>query len=378
VEIHAGDKMFDRRLAQHFDWVLLIIVASIATVGIVTLYSAVSSDSVRSYLCIKQLYWFGIGAVIMTAAFLFDYRLLEQWALPIYFVSILLLVAVLVFGRVVSGAQRWLFIGPFSLQPSELAKISCIIILARYFSREMTDEGVSLRDLVKPFLWIILPFWLIATEPDLGSAMLILLVAGSIVLFVKIQRNSFILLTALGGSGMPLAWLLLKDYQIERILTCLNPERDPMGAGYHVIQSKIAIGSGMVFGKGFLKGTQSYLCFLPEQHTDFIFSVLAEEWGFVGAIIVIFLYLCLLVWGVNIALRSRENFGTVMAVGIVSMIGWQVFINVGMTMGLMPVVGVPLPLISYGGSSSLTTMVGIGLLMNISMRRFLFKKSEPS
>lgn len=367
--------MFDRRLVQHFDWVLLVITILIATIGIVTLYSAVMADPARSHLYVKQLYWFVIGVIAMSAAFLFDYRMLERWSGPIYFFTIALLIAVLLFGKVVSGSQRWLFFGPISVQPSELTKITCIIVLARYFSENITYGGISLRDLAKPFLWIIVPFCLIAKEPDLGSALLILLIAGSMVLFIKIKRGSFLFLTLLGASVTPLVWFFLKGYQKQRILTFLNPERDPMGAGYHIIQSKIAVGSGMLFGKGFLKGTQSYLSFLPEQHTDFIFSVLAEEWGFLGAVTMISLYLMLLVCGINIALRSRENFGTIMAVGIVSMIGWQVFINVGMTMGLMPVVGVPLPLVSYGGSSVLATMIGIGLLMNISMRRFIFQKS---
>ncbi|MFH1673481.1 MAG: rod shape-determining protein RodA [Pseudomonadota bacterium] len=366
--------MFDRRLVQNFDWVLLIITILIATVGIINLYSAVAGDPASSHLYVKQLYWFGIGAVFMTAAFIVDYRLLQQWAVPIYAVSIILLIVVLFFGKVVSGSQRWLTLGPISFQPSELAKIACIIVLARHFSKDITYEGMSLRDLFKPFLWVIVPFCLITMEPDLGSGLLVLLVAGSIILFVKIQRGSFIFLAALGAAVMPLVWFFLKGYQKQRILTFLNPDRDPMGAGYHIIQSKIAIGSGMLSGKGFLKGTQSYLSFLPEQHTDFIFSVLAEEWGFLGAVTVITLFLVLLVWGINIALRSRENFGTIVAVGIVSMIGWQVVINVGMTMGLMPVVGVPLPLVSYGGSSVLTVMIGIGLLMNISMRRFMFQK----
>ena len=366
--------MFDRRLVQHFDWILLIITTLIATIGIITLYSAVNADPARSHLYVRQLYWLGIGLILMTAVFLFDYRVLEQWAVPIYIVSIILLMAVLIFGKVVSGSQRWLTLGPFSFQPSELAKITCIIVLARYFSKNITYEGISLRDLFRPCLWVIVPFCLIAKEPDLGSALLILLVAVSIIFFVKIQRGSFLFLTILGTSGMPLVWFFLKGYQKQRILTFLNPDRDPMGAGYHIIQSKIAIGSGMLFGKGFLKGTQSYLSFLPEQHTDFIFSVLAEEWGFLGAATTISLYCILLAWGINIALRSRENFGTIMAVGIISMIGWQVVINVGMTMGLMPVVGVPLPLVSYGGSSVLTIMMGIGLLMNISMRRFMFQK----
>ena len=202
---------------------------------------------------------------------------------------------------------------------------------------------------------------------------MLLLIAFSITIFVKIERRSLIFLIVSCAGVVPLVWFFLKAYQKRRILTFLDPDRDPLGAGYHIIQSKIAIGSGMISGKGFLKGTQNALSFLPEEHTDFIFSVLAEEWGFVGSAIVILLFLMLILWGLNIAQSCREPFGTILAVGITSMFFWQAFINIAMTVGLMPVVGVPLPFISYGGSSVLTTSIGIGLLMNISMRRFMLE-----
>ena len=203
--------------------------------------------------------------------------------------------------------------------------------------------------------------------------MMILLIAASMTMFVKIERRTFIaILTACIVSG-PMVWFFLKGYQKQRILTFLSPDRDPLGAGYHIIQSKIAIGSGMISGRGFLKGTQNALSFLPEQHTDFIFSVLAEEWGFIGSSVVILMFLFLIVWGLNIANGCRDNFGTILAVGITAMIAWQVVINIGMVMGLMPVVGVPLPFVSYGGSSIVTMMICIGILLNISMRRFQFE-----
>jgi rod shape determining protein RodA len=261
--------------------------------------------------------------------------------------------------------------GPVSIQPSELAKIAVIIILARYYSKHANIGGLNLRELFIPFVLAIIPFILIVKQPDLGTGMIVLLIAGSMTIFVKIERRSLLCIITSCTIVVPLVWFFLKGYQKQRILTFLDPERDPLGAGYHVIQSKIAIGSGMISGKGFLKGTQNALAFLPEQHTDFIFSVLAEEWGFVGAFLLLCLFLIFIIWGLNIAYRCREPFGTIIAVGVTAMIFWQVFINIAMTMGLMPIVGVTLPFISYGGSSVITTMICVGLLLNISMRRFL-------
>ncbi len=212
---------------------------------------------------------------------------------------------------------------------------------------------------------------MIVAQPDLGTAGLMALIAVSITLFARVERRSLLTLLASGMAVVPAVWVLLKDYQKQRILTFLNPDHDPLGSGYHIIQSKIAIGSGMMSGKGYLQGTQNALSFLPEEHTDFIFSVLAEEWGFAGSIGLILLFLVLILWGLSIAHRCRDPFGTVLAVGITALLFWQVVINIGMTMGLMPVVGVPLPLISYGGSSTLTVAICIGLLMNVSMRRFM-------
>jgi rod shape determining protein RodA len=228
-----------------------------------------------------------------------------------------------------------------------------------------------LRELFTPFVLAIVPFILIVKQPDLGTGMIVLLIAGSMTVFAKIERRSLLCIIASCTITVPLVWFFLKGYQKRRILTFLDPDRDPLGAGYHVIQSKIAIGSGMISGKGFLKGTQNALAFLPEQHTDFIFSVLAEEWGFIGAFFLLCLFLIFIIWGLNIAYRCREPFGTIIAVGVTAMIFWQVFINTAMTMGLMPIVGVTLPFISYGGSSVITTMICVGLLLNISMRRFL-------
>jgi rod shape determining protein RodA len=367
--------MFDRRLVQYFDWGLLGLALMIACIGLATLYSAVTAETPepQKILFYKQLIWFGVGLIAMVAAFLFNYKLLDRWAPTVYIICILMLAAVLFMGKYVGGSKRWLIIGPVSIQPSELIKLGVIIILARYFSKDAYTRGFTLRELIRPFILILVPFVLIVKQPDLGTAMLVMLIAGSITLFVKIERKSLITLIVSGAVLVPLVWFVLKPYQQQRILVFLNPDNDPLRAGYHIIQSKIAIGSGMLTGKGFLKGTQNALSFLPEEHTDFIFSILAEEWGFMGSMVLILLFLILIFWGINVAIACREPFGTILAVGVTAMIFWQVIINIGMAMGLMPVVGVPLPFISYGGSSVLTTAIGIGLLLNVSMRRFLLE-----
>ena len=367
--------MFDRRLLQYFDWGLLGLATLIGCSGLLILYSAVTAETPVPQMRIfyKQLIWFSGALVAMVITFSFNYKLLDRWGQIIYIGCIILLVWVLLFGKSAGGSRRWLALGPISVQPSELAKIAIMIALARYYSKDAHIRGFTLRELFRPAILTFIPFILILKQPDLGTAGLLLLIAGSMTVFVKIERRSFIYLLVSAAAVVPMVWFLLRDYQKRRILVFLDPDLDPLGAGYHIIQSKIAIGSGMISGKGFLKGTQNALSFLPEEHTDFIFSVLAEEWGFVGSVIVVLLFLMLIFWGLNIAQGCREPFGTILVVGVTSMFFWQVIINIGMTMGLMPVVGVPLPFVSYGGSSVLTTAIGIGLLMNVSMRRFLLK-----
>jgi rod shape determining protein RodA len=366
--------MIDRRLIHNFDWGLLLIVVLLGAVGLTTVYSAVTADpppAAQRVLFYKQMIWFALGWVVMTASFSFSYRVLERWAHPIYIVCVLLLLGVVVFGKLAGGSRRWLALGPLHLQPSELIKIAIVLVLAKYFSKGSDPRGAGLRELVRPMLMTALPCGLIVIQPDLGTAGLVGLIAVTIALFVKVERRTLLLLVASAGALIPFIWSLLKEYQKQRILTFLNPDQDPLGSGYHIIQSKIAIGSGMIYGKGYLQGTQNALSFLPEEHTDFIFSVLAEEWGAVGSMLVLLLFLILILRGLSIAHRCRDPFGTILAVGITALLAWQVMINVGMTMGLMPVVGVPLPLISYGGSSTLTVSICIGVLMNIRMRRFL-------
>lgn len=364
--------MFDRRLVQNFDWSLLGLALMLSFFGLVTLYSASTAGTQATQMeYYKQLVWYFVGLIFLVISFLFNYKTFDRWGPIIYILCISLLVGVLILGEGSKGAMRWLKFGFFSIQPSELVKIAVIIILARYYSKHASTAGLTLRKLINPFLLIIIPFILIVKQPDLGTAILIVLIAGSMTVFVKIERRSFLYLIFASIITLPLVWFFLKDYQKARILTFLNPDRDPLGTGYHIIQSKIAIGSGMIFGKGFLKGTQNALSFLPEQHTDFIFSVLAEEWGVIGSLIVLIVFLILIIKGLNVAYRCREPFGTILSVGITAMIFWQVIINVGMVMGLLPVVGVTLPFISYGGSSLATVMISIGILINVSMRRFM-------
>ncbi|MBC2736305.1 MAG: rod shape-determining protein RodA [Desulfobacteraceae bacterium] len=368
--------MVDRRYLTYFDWGLLALTGMLAAIGLMTLYSAVMAGvpTPQEALFTKQLVWYGIGLVAMLVCLLFSYKLMERYAWLIYSGSIVLLLWVMFFGKYIGGSRRWIVLGPVSLQPSELAKIAVIIVLARYYAKYVSGRGFTFKSLQVPVIMTLVPFLLIVRQPDLGTAGLIGLIAASMTLFVKIEKRTlwFILGSGL-AMALPMWFFFLKEYQRQRILTFINPDRDPLGAGYHIIQSKIAIGSGFLTGKGFLEGTQNALSFLPEQHTDFIFSVLAEEWGFMGAVILIFIFLIFIFWALNIAYSCRDPFGTILAVGITAMIAWQAVINMGMVMGLMPVVGVPLPFISYGGSSLLTTMICVGILLNISMRRFMIE-----
>jgi rod shape determining protein RodA len=363
--------MFDRRLAQNFNWLLLGLTVVLAVIGVVVVYSAVTAgpDAIREDLVIKQVVWFGSGFLMMLFLVLVDYKSVEQWSNFIYIFCICLLLYVLLFGKTAGGSTRWIHLGFFSIQPSELIKIAIIITLARFYAKRITIGGLTLRNLAKPILFVAVPFVLILKQPDLGTAILLVLVAATITVFAKVERRSMIFLMASGVIFAPIVWFFLKDYQKQRILTFLNPDLDPLGAGYHIIQSKIAIGSGMIYGKGFLKGTQNALSFLPEQHTDFIFSVLAEQWGFLGAGLLLLLLALIIILGINVAHSCRDPFGILLSVGLAALIFWETLINSGMVMGLMPVVGVPLPFISYGGSSVLAKMICVGLLLNVSMRR---------
>jgi rod shape determining protein RodA len=366
--------MFDRRLFTNFDWTLLALVLVISAIGVLNISSASASYRlVGTAYFIKQIYWIGAGMVLCVVACSLDYHLLEDIAYWFYGGILFLLVVVLLFGRTSMGATRWLNLGFINVQPSEPMKIVIIMTFARFFSHYPVFNGLSLKNLVYPFFLLGIPVLLIMKQPDLGTAILVSLIACSIFIYIRVRWTA---LVAIILGALPIfygGWhYYLRDYQKNRIINFINPEQDPLGSGYHIIQSKIAVGSGGLFGKGFLLGTQSQLRFLPEQHTDFAFSVFAEEWGFVGCLLLLVLYLFLVLWGLHIALRCNDHFGSLLAVGVTAMFFWHIVINVGMVIGLFPVVGVPLPFFSYGGTSMVTSMVGVGILLNISMRRFMF------
>jgi rod shape determining protein RodA len=360
--------MFDRRLIMNFDWTLLVTGLLIAVIGVVNIYSSTFPHTGNfKPLYLKQIYWLLLGVALMFFILFFDYRTLIRHAYPFLLFCLILLILVMFFGRSTSGSQRWLQLGSISFQPSELTKIALILALTRFFTEEDNPQGYGLRDLFFPFLIFIIPTLLVFKQPDLGTVVLLLLIIG-------VHLRTWITLGVGCAALAPLLWHFLKNYQKTRLLTFFNPDLDPLKAGYHIIQSKIAVGSGTIFGKGFLKGTQSQLHFLPEQHTDFIFSVLAEEWGFMGSFFLLFLILLLISRGLKIAYTSKDRAGAILAIGISAMLFWQFFINVGMVVGIVPVVGVPFPLLSYGGTSVITTLMGIGILMNISMRRFMLSR----
>ncbi len=365
--------MIDRRLLTHFDWTLVGIVLLIASIGILNIYSTtLGGDISGTPLYLKQIFWLLIGLSVMTVIAFIEYRFYLDLAYIVYTVALFFLLVVMGYGIITSGAQRWVRIGSVSFQPSEFVKIALILALAKFFQRPPSREGYSLKDLTLPFFLLLLPTGLILKQPDLGTSIILFLIFFSILVFVKIRWSTFLTLGLGAGAILPMAWHFLKEYQKKRIITFFNPELDPLGAGYHLIQSKIAVGSGGIIGKGFMKGTQCRLGFLPEQQTDFIFSALGEEWGLIGSLVVVGLYLILILWGLRIAVQSKDRFGAILSFGVVAMLFWHIFINIGMVLGMMPVVGIPLPLLSYGGSFLLSTMIGIGLLLNVSMGRYLF------
>lgn len=366
--------MIDRRLFTNFDWMLFGLILLLAAIGVANIYSASASYRIATVpFYLKQLSWLAGGLIIMLLACSIDYHVLEDLAYWSYGGVLLLLLLVMAVGKTSMGATRWLNLGFISIQPSEPMKIVIIMIFARFFSRYPVLGGLGFRQIGIPLAIVGIPAILIMKQPDLGTAIIVLLVAFSIIIFIGVQWR-----VVVGGilSVVPLIYggwhYYLRDYQKNRILNFLNPERDPLGSGYHLIQSKIAVGSGGILGKGYLHGTQTQLRFLPEQHTDFAFSVFAEEWGLAGCTVLLFLYLMLVLWGLQIAGRCNDRFGRLLALGVTAMLFWHIVINIGMVIGLFPVVGVPLPFLSYGGTSLVTSMTGVAILLNVSMRRFMF------
>ena len=366
--------MIDRRLLTNIDWVLAGLVVSVCLLGVLNIYSATTPYKIVGIAYhIKQIYWMLAGAIISLFVCSHDYHILEDLSYWFYGLLVILLLAVLIIGRQSMGATRWLNLGFFNVQPSELMKLVIIVTFARYFNNFQSVGGLTVREVLIPLSLLALPALLIMKQPDLGTATLVILIALSMIMYVGLRWTAIMTFACVTFPMIWISWaFVLRPYQKNRILVFLDPDRSRLGSGYHIIQSKIAVGSGGIAGKGFVKGTQSQLRFLPEQHTDFAFSVFAEEWGFIGSLLLIVIYLLLVLWGLNIARRCNDRFGGLLAVGVTSMLFWHIVINLGMVIGMFPVVGVPLPFFSYGGTSMITSMVGIGLLQSISMRRFMF------
>ncbi len=349
------------------NWSLVLLVVLIASVGFAMLYSAANA-SIDPWMS-RQVVRFAGGLVLMLAVATIDVRFWMRQAYTIYAVAFVLLVYVEFLGEIGMGAQRWIDLGYFQVQPSEIMKVALVLALARYFNGLDMDEVARPLPLIVPLGLIVVPAGLVLIQPDLGTAGMLILMGGGVFFAAGVRLWKFAVAAVGAIALVPIAWNFLRDYQRQRILTFLDPESDPLGAGYHILQSKIAFGSGGVFGKGFLEGTQSHLSFLPERQTDFIFTMLAEEFGLVGSLGLLCLYALVIVIGYAIALRSRNHFGRLVAVGVSTNLFLYVFINAAMVMGLIPVVGVPMPLISYGGTAMITVLFGIGLLMSVHIHR---------
>jgi len=360
---------------------ILIIALAIALIGVLSIYSSTYQKELALWQDIykRQILWLAIGVVCFFLMSGFNYRKLWDASYFIYGLALLLLLLVFSLGIIRLGAQRWLKLAWFNFQPSEFVKLAVIIFLARYFSRK-SESDISLlsgkfgifRGIALPFVFVAVPMFLVIEQPDLGSGLMLLLVFVSLLYLTDVRLKYIVVLLVLLLAPLPFLWNFLRPYQKDRLLVFLNPNIDPLGAGYTVIQSRIAIGSGGFFGKGWLSGTQSQLYFLPESHTDFIFATFSEQWGFLASVLLISLYYLLIRQGFIIAKRTQDSFGKLLAYGISILLALQVFINISMNMGLAPVVGLPLPLLSYGGSSIVATFISLGILVNIDRTRAVF------
>ncbi len=373
--------MLSQRRFDNLPWGMVFLVLTIALIGIAAVYSATYTSRGPSSLFTKQIIWVSIGLTVMFLSLIPDYHTVGRYAYVLYAISLVLLFLVMVMGKTGMGAQRWLAIGPFAFQPSELAKISLTLALARYFAEDPKQGDYELRDLAIPMAMVLIPLVLVLKQPDLGTAIMLLLTSSMIIILAGIRLRSVVVVLLVGVTIASLVflvspvrhkiWSSLKPYQQNRIKAFIDPSSDPLGSGYHANQSKISVGSGQITGRGYRKGTQSQMAFLPERHTDFIFAVISEETGLVGSSVLLFLYVVLLLIGVDAAKNAKDRLGVLMAGGIVSMLSLYVFINIGMAVGIVPVVGVPLPLVSYGGTSIITTFLSLGILLNIQARRFM-------
>jgi len=365
----------DRRLIANFDWLIFGLAIVITLLGIMTIYSATRplSGELHPDYYIKQIYWLILSLVSMALVVSVDYKWFQRNSSKLLWASLILLFIVLIAGRIGMGARRWISIGPMNLQPSELYKLALLVLMAKYlcrFQRTLDHRSV----LVAFFSYVFLPVLLILKQPDLGTALVVLALFAALTLTKGVGRKMATMAVLISIVSVPfmgsIVWDELKPYQKKRIVAFVNPDTDLAGVSYHVQQSKVAVGSGGPFGKGYLKGTQGPFRFLPEKHTDFLFAVFAEEWGFLGSLTLLLLYAGLIMRGINTALKAKDEFGRLLALGVTYMFTIYCFINIGMTLGLVPVVGVPLPLMSYGGTALMTNFIGVGILISIRARRF--------
>lgn len=376
MNMRQGMAVEGRTFFRRIDWNFAMFILGLNIIGLINVYSAthgiVTAGSDRLFY--SQIFWLTVGWLVYLVVTLVDYQFFIRMAYLVYAGNLLALIAVKFVGKSALGAQRWLDFGFFSYQPSESMKLAMVLVLAKVMSQKSYPDGLGPKDLFVPLVFLVgVPSAITAAQPDLGTAMMMFIVGSSILFFIRIRRKILIMVTVIGLFGGTGAWFFaLKDYQKDRVYTFMDPTRDPRGKGYNSIQSRIAVGSGRVFGKGFRKGTQSQLEFLPERHTDFIFSVLSEEHGFIGSMAVILLFAMLFVTGINIAQQARDKAGSLIVVGVLAIIFWHQFINISMVIGLLPIVGVPLPLLSYGGSNMLTTMAALGLISSVSYRKHMF------
>jgi rod shape determining protein RodA len=365
--------MFDRRLLEDFDWILLLTVMTICIIGLISIYSASYSYGTDTPYFRKQVIWFFISLAVMVVVTMIDYRFLERVSPLVYVVSILALIYVLLYGTggPSSNVKSWIKIGPAFMQPSEFVKYVVVLYLAYYFNESRRIGNLGIREVVVPLAITLLPFALILRQPDYGTAAILLLAFMPIIFLVGVRLKLILATAVLGLISAPFIWIfVLKPYHRNRFETFINPELDPLGKGYQIIQSKISVGSGQFWGKGYLMGTQARLNFLPARHTDFIFSVFTEEWGFFGGALLVGLYLFLILWCMRHVGKTKDRSGTILTLGITTMLAFQIIINIGMVLGLLPIIGVPLPFMSYGGSALLSQMIGIGLILNVRMRQY--------
>ena len=361
------------RFNRDFDKALVIAMFVIFAIGLLTIHSSTATRGLElseSFIA-KQAMWMASGLLLFFVVIRISYQRFVDISYVVYTVNVLLLLMVLVLGRARLGAQRWFAIGSFTFQPSEFIKLSLILVLANYIGSRRGAMD-SFRALIVPCILLGIPFVLVLLQPDLGTGLLLLPIFFSMLFVGGARPRHLVGMIGIGLAGLPFFWHFLRDYQKTRLLVFLNPNVDPLGAGYTIIQSKIAAGSGGLLGKGYHAGTQNQLNFLPERHTDFIFSIIGEEWGFAGAIFLVLCYFFIVKKAYTIAGLTTDMYGKAIACGIGTMLAMQVVINIGMTIGMMPVVGIPLPLVSYGGSSLIMTLVAIGLLLNVGMRRSTF------